>query len=78
MNGNLTSSHDHIYECSNFSPIPFQAGDVLGVFYSDLAPLSEDTPVPPVIALIAAAVIMISVTVYLGKRTNDVIHISVR
>ena len=41
-----------VYEYSNFSPIPFQAGDILGVFiprdyyYSNLALLSENTTSP--------------------------------
>ena len=40
-----------VYEYSNFSPIPFQAGDILGVFiprfyYSNLVLLSENTTSP--------------------------------
>ena len=40
-----------VYEYSNFSPIPFQAGDILGVFIpghisSNLALLSENTTSP--------------------------------
>ena len=39
-----------VYEYSNFSPIPFQAGDILGVLipgdYSNLVLLSEDTTSP--------------------------------
>ena len=45
-----TSRPNRIYEYSNFSPIPFQAGDILGVFipryYSNLVLLSEDTTSP--------------------------------
>ena len=46
-----TSRPNGIYEYSNFSPIPFQAGDILGVFIpgqnsSNLALLSEDTTSP--------------------------------
>ena len=46
-----TSRPNRIYEYSNFSPIPFQAGDILGVFIpgqvsSNLALLSEDTTSP--------------------------------
>ena len=46
-----TSSPNSIYEYSDFSPIPFQAGDILGVFIpgyisSNLALWSEDTTTP--------------------------------
>ena len=45
------SSSNHIYEYDNFSPIPFQAGDILGVFIprttlSRLRLLSENTDSP--------------------------------
>ena len=46
-----TRSPNGIYEYSDFSPIPFQAGDILGVFIpgdisSNLALWSEDTASP--------------------------------
>ena len=46
-----TESPNHIYEYDNFSPIPFQAGDILGVFLprdrdARLCLLSEDTNSP--------------------------------
>ena len=46
-----TSRPNGIYEYSNFSPIPFQAGDILGVFIpgqisSNLVLLSENTTSP--------------------------------
>ena len=46
-----TSRPNRIYEYSNFSPIPFQAGDILGVFIpghisSNLVLLSEYTTSP--------------------------------
>ena len=46
-----TSRPNRIYEYSNFSPIPFQAGDILGVFIprhisSNLALLFENTNSP--------------------------------
>ena len=46
-----TENLNHIYEYDNFSPIPFQAGDILGVFLPEnelarLRILSETTNSP--------------------------------
>ena len=43
------SSSNRIYEYDNFSPIPFRAGDILGVFipYQDFASCLRTLTVPP-------------------------------